>query len=74
MGICRGILVFRSGTPQRLSTAQFGLRGRRTGQALGPILANADDPLTASVFDPSIRGNTAMFIYKFTEPVIEPES
>ncbi|MCG8651299.1 MAG: methyltransferase domain-containing protein, partial [Pirellulales bacterium] len=39
MGICRGILVFRSGPPQRLSTAQFGLRRRRTGQTLGLILA-----------------------------------
>ncbi len=38
------------------------------------LLANAEDPLTANVFDKSIRGKTAKFIYKFMEPVIEPES
>jgi predicted methyltransferase len=32
------------------------------------LLQNPDDPLTASVFDPSIRGHTSRFLYKFIEP------
>ena len=32
------------------------------------ILANSADPHTATVFDPSIRGHTDQFIYKFRKP------
>lgn len=32
------------------------------------LLENPDDPLDISVFDPSIRGKTSKFIYKFVEP------
>jgi predicted methyltransferase len=32
------------------------------------ILRNGRDPLTASVFDPSIRGKTDQFAYKFRKP------
>jgi predicted methyltransferase len=32
------------------------------------VLVNADDPRTAKVFDPSIRGKTDQFIYKFRKP------
>lgn len=31
-------------------------------------LANADDPLTAMVFDPSIRGRTSQFMMRFRKP------
>jgi predicted methyltransferase len=34
----------------------------------GDILANAADPHTAAVFDPSIRGKTDQFILKFRKP------
>jgi predicted methyltransferase len=34
----------------------------------GDILANAADPRTAGVFDPSIRGKTDQFILKFRKP------
>jgi predicted methyltransferase len=33
-----------------------------------PILANKDDPHTASVFDASIRGKTDQFVFKFRKP------
>jgi predicted methyltransferase len=33
-----------------------------------PLLRNAADPHTALVFDPSIRGKTDQFIYKFRKP------
>ncbi|MFZ5669915.1 MAG: class I SAM-dependent methyltransferase [Pseudomonadota bacterium] len=32
------------------------------------ILRNPRDPLTANVFDPSIRGRTDQFVYKFRKP------
>ena len=32
------------------------------------VLANPADPRTANVFDPSIRGHTDQFIYKFRKP------
>ncbi|MGZ9100571.1 MAG: class I SAM-dependent methyltransferase, partial [Brevundimonas sp.] len=32
------------------------------------ILANAADPLTASVFDASIRGRTSQFMLRFRKP------
>ncbi len=33
-----------------------------------PILANPADPHTAKVFDPSIRGKTDQFVYRFRKP------
>ncbi len=33
-----------------------------------PVLRNPDDPHTAIVFDPSIRGKTDQFVYKFRKP------
>jgi predicted methyltransferase len=33
-----------------------------------PLLRNADDPHTANVFDPAIRGHTDQFIYRFRKP------
>ena len=32
------------------------------------VLRNPNDPLTASVFDASIRGRTDQFVYKFRKP------
>ncbi|MDP2765041.1 MAG: methyltransferase, partial [Brevundimonas sp.] len=32
------------------------------------VLANPDDPLTASVFDGSIRGRTSQFMLRFRKP------
>jgi len=32
------------------------------------VLANASDPRTAKVFDPSIRGKTDQFILRFRKP------
>lgn len=32
------------------------------------ILARADDPMTANVFDPSIRGRTSQFMLRFRKP------
>ncbi|WP_425991622.1 class I SAM-dependent methyltransferase [Brevundimonas sp. TWP2-3-2] len=32
------------------------------------ILLNAEDPLTANVFDPSIRGHTSQFMLRFRKP------
>lgn len=37
-------------------------------EAQSDILANPDDPLTASVFDPSIRGRTSQFMLRFRKP------
>ena len=34
------------------------------------ILANAADPLTANVFDPSIRGHTSQFMLRFRKPAL----
>lgn len=33
-----------------------------------PLYRNPDDPRTASVFDPSIRGKTDQFVYRFRKP------
>jgi predicted methyltransferase len=33
-----------------------------------PLLASPADPHTASVFDPSIRGKTDQFVYRFRKP------
>ena len=32
------------------------------------LLANPEDNLTVSVFDPSVQGRTSKFLYKFVEP------
>lgn len=37
-------------------------------EAESDLLANSDDPLTASVFDPSIRGRTSQFMLRFRKP------
>ncbi|WEK42074.1 MAG: methyltransferase [Candidatus Sphingomonas colombiensis] len=36
--------------------------------ATSPLYANPADPHTAKVFDPSIRGKTDQFVYKFVKP------
>lgn len=36
--------------------------------ATSDALKNPEDPLTISVFDPTIRGRTSKFLYKFVEP------
>ena len=37
-------------------------------EARSDILSNQDDPHTAKVFDPAIRGHTDQFIFKFRKP------
>lgn len=37
-------------------------------EAESDLLANPDDPLTAGVFDPSIRGRTSQFMLRFRKP------
>lgn len=37
-------------------------------EAESDLLVNPDDPLTASVFDPSIRGRTSQFMLRFRKP------
>lgn len=37
-------------------------------EAESDLLANAEDPRTASVFDPSIRGRTSQFMLRFRKP------
>jgi predicted methyltransferase len=37
-------------------------------EAESPLLRDAADPHTASVFDPSIRGKTDQFVLKFRKP------
>lgn len=37
-------------------------------EAESDLLANPDDPLTASVFDPAIRGRTSQFMLRFRKP------
>ena len=37
-------------------------------EAESDLLLNPGDPLTASVFDPSIRGNTSQFMLRFRKP------
>jgi len=37
-------------------------------EAESPLLRDASDPHTASVFDPAIRGKTDQFILKFRKP------
>ena len=48
--------------------AIMGIPGGFVLDGESDILANADDPLTASVFDASIRGRTSQFAYKFRKP------
>ncbi len=45
-----------------VTAAGFTFEGESTA------LRNADDPHTAMVFDPSIRGKTDQFVYKFRKP------
>jgi predicted methyltransferase len=33
-----------------------------------PALRNADDPRTANIFDPAIRGKTDQIVYRFKKP------
>jgi predicted methyltransferase len=47
---------------QEVTAAGFVFEGESN------VLRNPDDPKTASVFDPSIRGKTDQFIYKFRKP------
>ncbi|WP_296597448.1 methyltransferase [Phenylobacterium sp.] len=47
---------------QQVAAAGFRFEGE------SKLLANPKDPLTASVFDKSIRGNTDQFILKFRKP------
>jgi predicted methyltransferase len=47
---------------KEVEAAGFRLKGE------SGILANKDDPHTAKVFDPAIRGHTDQFILKFTKP------
>lgn len=37
-------------------------------EAESPLLLNTEDPRTAPVFDPGIRGKTAQFVFKFRKP------
>jgi predicted methyltransferase len=37
-------------------------------EAESDLLVRADDPLTANVFDPEIRGNTSQFMLRFRKP------
>jgi predicted methyltransferase len=39
-----------------------------TFEAESPVLHNARDPRTARVFDPTIRGHTDQFVFKFRKP------
>ena len=45
-----------------VTAAGFTFEGESTA------LKNSDDPHTAMVFDPSIRGKTDQFVYKFRKP------
>jgi predicted methyltransferase len=47
---------------QEVTTAGFKFEGE------SPLLRNPADPHTALVFDPSIRGKTDQFVYKFRKP------
>ena len=58
-------------TQHRIDVAQVKSEVEAAGfklEAESPLLANKDDPHTASVFDPSIRGKTDQFILKFRKP------
>jgi predicted methyltransferase len=37
-------------------------------EGASPVLRNSDDPHTAKVFDPAIRGHTDQFIFRFRKP------
>ncbi len=47
---------------EQVKAAGFTLAGE------SDVLRNPDDPHTATVFDPSIRGRTDQFVLKFTKP------
>ena len=60
--------------PRRLRLAFIGLGNMGGGMAANQakagreVLANPADDHTKTVFDPSIRGHTDQFIYKFRKP------
>ena len=39
-------------------------------EAMTPVVANPADPHTAAVFDPSIRGRTDQFVFRFRKPAV----
>ncbi|WP_297506492.1 class I SAM-dependent methyltransferase [uncultured Caulobacter sp.] len=58
-------------TQHRIDVAQVKQEVEAAGfklEAESPLLANKDDPRTANVFDPSIRGKTDQFVLKFRKP------
>jgi predicted methyltransferase len=40
----------------------------KTLHAVGAMLANKNDPHSIKVFDPSIKGETDRFAYRFAKP------
>lgn len=54
--------IERAAAVEAITAAGFVL------EAQSDLLANPDDPLTASVFDPSIRGRTSQFMLRFRKP------
>lgn len=54
--------IERAAAIEAITSAGFVL------EAESALLANPDDPLTASVFDPSIRGRTSQFMLRFRKP------
>ena len=54
--------IERQAAIDAITTAGFVL------EAESDLLASPDDPLTASVFDPSIRGHTSQFMLRFRKP------
>lgn len=58
-------------TLHRIDVEQVKREVRAAGfvlEAESDLLARADDPLTANVFDPAIRGNTSQFMLRFRKP------
>jgi predicted methyltransferase len=47
---------------QEVTAAGFKFEGE------SPLLRNAADDHTKAVFDPSLRGHTDQFVYKFRKP------
>jgi len=54
--------IERQAAVDAITAAGFVLDGE------SDLLANPDDPLTASVFDPSVRGRTSQFMLRFRKP------
>jgi predicted methyltransferase len=58
-------------TLHRIDVEQVKREVRAAGfvlEAESDLLVRADDPLTANVFDPAIRGNTSQFMLRFRKP------